>query len=48
VRLTIPHPTGQYDVGRDTLHLVDGKRRDPWVPAAGARELMVSMYYPAS
>ncbi|MEV1239378.1 alpha/beta hydrolase family protein [Nonomuraea sp. NPDC050022] len=46
-RLAIPHPTGQYDVGRDTLHLVDGKRRDPWVPGAGARELMVSMYYPA-
>ncbi|MEV0351655.1 alpha/beta hydrolase [Nonomuraea sp. NPDC050680] len=47
VRLAIPHPSGQYDVGRDTLHLVDGKRRDPWVPRAGARELMVSMYYPA-
>ncbi|WP_406318790.1 alpha/beta hydrolase [Streptosporangium sp. NBC_01639] len=46
-RLTIPHPTGRYKVGRDILHLVDGRRRDPWVPAAGARELMVSMYYPA-
>ncbi|MFG1680626.1 alpha/beta hydrolase family protein [Nonomuraea sp. NPDC049269] len=47
VRLAIPRPTGQYGVGRDTLHLVDGERRDPWVPAAGARELMVSVYYPA-
>lgn len=46
VRFAIPHPTGRYDVGRDTLHLVDAGRRDPWVPAA-ARELMVSMYFPA-
>ncbi|MGR6920059.1 alpha/beta hydrolase [[Actinomadura] parvosata] len=46
VRLAIPHPTGRYDVGRDTLHLVDGGRRDPWVPTA-ARELMVSVYFPA-
>ncbi|SDH83829.1 Platelet-activating factor acetylhydrolase, isoform II [Sinosporangium album] len=47
VRFAIPRPTGQYEVGRDTLHLVDGKRRDLWMPAAGPRELMVSMYYPA-
>ncbi|SEG98735.1 Platelet-activating factor acetylhydrolase, isoform II [Nonomuraea solani] len=47
-RFAIPHPTGRYEVGRDTLHLVDGGRRDPWVPKAGARELMVSMYYPAA
>ncbi|MEV0385853.1 alpha/beta hydrolase [Nonomuraea sp. NPDC050643] len=47
VRFAIPRPTGRYDVGRDTLHLVDGDRRDLWVPTAGARELMVSMYYPA-
>ncbi|NJP93882.1 alpha/beta hydrolase [Nonomuraea sp. FMUSA5-5] len=46
VRLAIPHPTGRYDVGRDTLHLVDTGRRDPWVPTA-ARELMVSVYFPA-
>ncbi|MED7931210.1 alpha/beta hydrolase [Nonomuraea sp. LP-02] len=46
VRFAIPRPTGQYVVGRDTLHLVDTGRRDPWVPTA-ARELMVSMYYPA-
>ncbi|WP_431914039.1 alpha/beta hydrolase family protein [Nonomuraea jabiensis] len=46
--LSIPRPTGQYAVGRDTLHLVDRKRPDPWVPTADGRELMVSMYYPAS
>ncbi|MBB3733927.1 hypothetical protein [Nonomuraea dietziae] len=46
VRLAIPRPTGQYEVGRDSLHLVDVNRRDPWVPTR-ARELMVSMYYPA-
>ncbi|CAL9654129.1 alpha/beta hydrolase [Streptomyces sp. Tu 3180] len=47
VRLELPPPTGAYAVGRDTLHLVDGSRPDHWVPEAGARELMVSMYYPA-
>ncbi|MFI1155979.1 alpha/beta hydrolase family protein [Streptomyces sioyaensis] len=45
--LELPRPTGPYAVGRDTLHLVDAHRRDPWVPSAGARELMASMYYPA-
>ncbi|CCB72226.1 alpha/beta hydrolase family protein [Streptantibioticus cattleyicolor] len=43
----LPRPTGPYAVGRDLLHLVDQHRRDPWVPSAGARQLMVSMYYPA-
>ncbi|MFJ9415810.1 alpha/beta hydrolase family protein [Streptomyces sp. NPDC101227] len=47
VQLELPRPTGPYAIGRDTLHLVDTSRRDPWVPSAGARELMVSMYYPA-
>ncbi|MEU6996000.1 alpha/beta hydrolase [Streptomyces sp. NPDC046465] len=42
----LPRPTGPFGVGRDTLHLVDKSRRDPWVPSADARELMVSMYYP--
>ncbi|QCX81352.1 Alpha/beta hydrolase family protein [Streptomyces sp. YIM 121038] len=45
--LALPAPTGAYAVGRDSLHLVDKARRDPWVPKAGARELMVSLYYPA-
>ncbi|MEU7898738.1 hypothetical protein AB0B45_38510 [Nonomuraea sp. NPDC049152] len=26
---------------------MDKNRKDPWVPEAGARQLMVSMYYPA-
>ncbi|MFD8548355.1 alpha/beta hydrolase family protein [Streptomyces sp. NPDC059649] len=47
VTLHLPRPTGRYAVGRDTLHLTDKQRRDPWVPAAGARELMASLYYPA-
>jgi predicted dienelactone hydrolase len=46
--ISIPRPTGRYAIGRDILHLVDNKRHDPWVPAAGGRELMVSMYYPAA
>ncbi len=45
--LNLPRPTGWQPVGRSTLHLVDGDRPDPWVPSAGARQLMVSMYYPA-
>ncbi|UNO40282.1 alpha/beta hydrolase [Streptomyces sp. MST-110588] len=47
VRLALPRPTGPYAVGRETLHLTDRHRKDPWVPSASARELMVSMYYPA-
>lgn len=43
----LPRPTGPYAVGRRTLHLVDRQRADPWVPAAGHRELMVSVTYPA-
>ncbi|MFD0413536.1 alpha/beta hydrolase family protein [Streptomyces sp. NPDC127108] len=46
-RPELPRPTGRFTVGRDTLHLVDKSRKDPWVPSAGARELMLSMYYPA-
>ncbi|MFD5704011.1 alpha/beta hydrolase family protein [Streptomyces lasiicapitis] len=46
-RPQLPRPTGRFAVGRDTLHLVDKSRKDPWVPEAGARELMASMYYPA-
>ncbi|MEV7387842.1 alpha/beta hydrolase [Streptomyces sp. NPDC091215] len=43
----LPAPTGPYAVGRHILHLVDEHRQDPWVPSAGPRQLMVSMYYPA-
>ncbi len=45
--LTLPAPTGPYRVGTTSLHLVDGSRRDPWVPSRTRRELMVSLWYPA-
>ncbi|MET8732254.1 alpha/beta hydrolase [Streptomyces parvus] len=45
--LTLPRPTGPYATGRDTLFLTDHERTDPWVPAAGARRLLVSLHYPA-
>lgn len=47
ISLRLPRPTGPYAIGRDTLHMVDRGRPDPWVPEAGARELMVDLYYPA-
>lgn len=40
-------PTGPHPVGTTSLHLADTSRADPWVPSAGARELMVSLWYPA-
>lgn len=43
----LPAPTGAYPVGTTSLHLKDSARQDPWVPEAGARELMVSLWYPA-
>ncbi|MFI6977180.1 alpha/beta hydrolase family protein [Embleya sp. NPDC050154] len=46
-RTSLPRPTGPHAVGRETLHLVDRSRRDPWVPEAEARELMVGMFHPA-
>ncbi|MGF1428293.1 alpha/beta hydrolase family protein [Kitasatospora sp. LaBMicrA B282] len=45
--IRLPRPTGPFAVGTDDLHLVDRQRQDPWVPSAGPRQLMVSMYYPA-
>ncbi|MCX4676413.1 alpha/beta hydrolase [Streptomyces sp. NBC_01433] len=44
---TLPRPTGTYATGRDTFLLADHSRRDPWVPEADSRELMVSVNYPA-
>jgi hypothetical protein len=43
----LPRPTGPHSVGTTSLHLTDNSRADPWVPSAGARELMVSLWYPA-
>ncbi|MFD7451250.1 alpha/beta hydrolase family protein [Kitasatospora sp. NPDC059827] len=47
VHLELPRPTGPFAVGQEVLHLVDENRPDPWVPSAGPRQLMVTMYYPA-
>ncbi|GAB3646623.1 lipase [Glycomyces tarimensis] len=43
--LAIPEPSGEYDTGTTTLHLVDEDRADIWVPEED-RELMVTMWYP--
>ncbi|MFD5804229.1 alpha/beta hydrolase family protein [Streptomyces sp. NPDC127020] len=44
--ISLPQPAGRFAVGRQTLHMADHRRRDPWVPSTH-RELMVSMHYPA-
>lgn len=46
-QLVLPAPTGRHSVGMNELHLVDRDRTDPWVPT-GPRELMVSLWYPAT
>ncbi|MET7338567.1 alpha/beta hydrolase [Nonomuraea sp. NPDC005650] len=43
----LPAPTGSDTVGTTSLYLKDTSRRDPWVPTATSRELMVSLWYPA-
>ncbi|MFD7865234.1 alpha/beta hydrolase family protein [Streptomyces sp. NPDC057682] len=45
--LRLPVPSGPYAVGEDTLYLRDSGRADPYVPGAGARELLASVFYPA-
>lgn len=45
--LSLPAPTGPAAVGRTTLALTDHSRVDPWVPEAGPRQLMVTVFYPA-
>ncbi|MFJ9788910.1 alpha/beta hydrolase family protein [Streptomyces globosus] len=47
-RMRLPAPTGVHGVGSTVLHLVDRSRKDPWVPAADGRELMVTLHYPAA
>jgi dienelactone hydrolase len=44
----LPEPTGPYPAGTTSLHLTDTSRPDPWVPEMSARELMVSLWYPAT
>ncbi|MEV0197863.1 alpha/beta hydrolase [Nonomuraea sp. NPDC050691] len=43
----LPAPTGDHRVGKTDLHLIDTSRPDPWVAGRNARELMVSIWYPA-
>ncbi|MEV0699071.1 alpha/beta hydrolase [Saccharopolyspora sp. NPDC050389] len=44
--LRLPAPTGPHRLGTTMLHLVDHDRTDPW--NGTARELMVTVFYPAS
>ncbi|MFD8387993.1 alpha/beta hydrolase family protein [Streptomyces sp. NPDC059680] len=46
--LSLPAPSGRFRVGEVDLHLVDRSRPDPWHSGQGRRELMVSVYYPAT
>jgi hypothetical protein len=47
LRLTLPAPTGPYQTGTVSLHLVDHARQDPWWSTPRPRELMVNVWYPA-
>ncbi|MGW0119962.1 alpha/beta hydrolase family protein [Streptomyces sp. NPDC003327] len=44
----LPEPTGPYGVGSTVLPMTDRSRKDPWVPAADGRQLMVTVTYPAA
>jgi dienelactone hydrolase len=44
----LPEPTGPYPVGTTSLWLTDTSRPDPWVAEVSVRELMVSLWYPAT
>jgi dienelactone hydrolase len=46
--LHLPSPTGPHPVGTTSVYLKDTSRADPWVPEVNARELMVSLWYPAT
>jgi dienelactone hydrolase len=43
----LPEPTGPSAVGTTSLYLKDESRPDPWATGVNARELMVSLWYPA-
>ncbi|TCO47573.1 platelet-activating factor acetylhydrolase isoform II [Kribbella antiqua] len=47
VQFLLPPPTGRKALGTTALHLVDRSRPDPTMPS-GKRELMISLWYPAS
>ncbi|GLY67325.1 alpha/beta hydrolase family protein [Amycolatopsis taiwanensis] len=44
----LPEPTGNQPVGSTSLYLKDTSRPDPWVPSVPYRELMISLFYPAT
>ena len=46
-RLTLPPPTGPFQIGTVSLHLIDTSRPDPWVPSDRTRQLMIQIWYPA-
>jgi dienelactone hydrolase len=46
--LRLPEPTGPCPAGITSLWLTDTSRPDPWAAGAVARELMVSLWYPAA
>ncbi|MEU4535531.1 alpha/beta hydrolase [Streptosporangium sp. NPDC023825] len=45
--VTLPAPAGPHPVGTTALHLTDTSRPDPWDLDADARELKVTLWYPA-
>ncbi|MEU5566812.1 alpha/beta hydrolase family protein [Micromonospora musae] len=47
-RLTLPLPTGPHRIGTVSLHLVDKSRPDPVAGPGRHRELMASVWYPAT
>ncbi len=47
-KLRLPEPTGPCPAGTTSWWLTDTSRPDPWAPGAVARELMVSLWYPAA
>ena len=44
----LPEPTGSFPVGTTSLWLRDASRPDPWAAGVDVRELMVTLWYPAS
>jgi predicted dienelactone hydrolase len=44
----LPEPTGPHPVGITSLYLNDVSRPDPWAAGVTTRELMVSLWYPAT
>ena len=44
----LPEPTGPFPVGTTSLYLKDVSRPDPWAAGVSARELMASLWYPAT